>query len=201
MRNKIVIWVVALIFVFGGTSRADVVSLDLFSLGVPTEFYYDTPYWQTNFDLGVTFTQISHVYVRWSGEFTGGLIMNLDTQTTSPVDVGLIAWFSHPVRITSITGGKESYPSSEAFNYQSEIILSPSENWADIIDGTGTFSIENNYPIFIPESHYVFVEHGSVAPSSATLVIDGIVTPEPSTLVIFGVALPIFRCFTTRRKI
>ncbi len=113
MRNKIIIWLVALIFVFGGTSRAENVQLDLFGLGMPAGFNMNSPYWQTNFDLGVTFTQISHVYIDWSGAITGGLAVYYRGQQPFPLDVGVYAGlgFNPDLRITEIWGGAASYPS------------------------------------------------------------------------------------------
>lgn len=188
-------------------SRAEIISLDLLAQGCPTEWQYDTPCWQTDFDLGVSFSEISHVYVDWSGELTGSLVETwyMGSQTTQqiPMDMGLIAGFDS-MRRTSIYGGKEDYPDSVTFNYQSEIVLWPSTifpDWTDILDGTGTFSFHSSYvgEIHDPEVYLIFLDYGSVTLTSAALVIDGVLVPEPSSLVLFCLALPIIMIFAKRK--
>ena len=67
----------ALMCLYSVPTRADTVQLDLLSLGCPTELTSDTAggplYWQKDFDLGVTFSEISHVSIDWSGGITAGL--------------------------------------------------------------------------------------------------------------------------------
>ncbi len=172
-------------FSSAGISRAEMISLDLLAQGCPTEWHFDTPQWQTDFDLGVTFSEISHVYVDWSGEFTASLIEELHSHATQPNDVGFRAWFSNPRRSTEIFGGAENYPNSVTFNYHSEIVLDHSENWADIYDGKGMFSIQ--YIDSFIWQIYGFVEHGSITLNSATLVVDGVVVPEPMSFVTLAI--------------
>ena len=206
MRNKIVIGVMGVLLYAGGLSRADVVQLDLSTLGMPANFNHDLSYWQTNFDLGVTFTQISHVYINWSGEITGGLAQDVDPITHHligdpyPLKVGPYAYLSgYPYnRIVSAYGGQTNYPLSEVFNLQSEFTLSGTANWTDLLDGKGILGIGHSgyFPVL---DGAVILDYGSTRLDSAVLVVDGTVVPEPATLAIFGVALPIFRYFTRRK--
>ncbi len=194
MRNKIVIWVAALIFVFGGTSRADVVQLNLFSLGMPTNFNDSSLSWQANFDLGVTFTQISHVYIDWSGEITGGMAIPNPPASPNPVPApaGIYTSLrsSNPflVRMTEVYGGVATYPAPELFALTSEIDGDGS-NWSDLLDGQGAIGIGYTEIIM---SDGAYTEHGSVSLTKATLVVDGTVIPEPASLLLLalGVAGP-----------
>ena len=196
LRLLFVLMALVAFFSSAGISRAEIITFDLLEQGCPTEWYHDTPHsWQTDFDLGVTFSEISHVYVDWSGEFKGSLVeiydLNAPEPYQIPIDVGLEAKFDF-MRYTSIRGGKENYPTSEDFNYLSEIRLWPFpgwQDWSDILDGIGTFSIEIRPPMFaIPEIlGYSFIESGSVSLSSATLLIDGVIVPEPTSFVTIAI--------------
>jgi hypothetical protein len=193
MRNKIVIGVVALIFVFVGTGRAETVSLDLSTLGIPTNFNHNSSYWQTNFDLGVTFTEISHVHIDWSGEITAGLARHVDPTTHLPIgdpfplEVGPYAYMSgYPyTRIVSAHGGQTSYPLPEVFNLQSEFVLSGTANWSDLLDGKGILGVGlSGYLPVLDQA--VIIEYGSFSLDSAVLMVDGTVVPEPGTLMLLG---------------
>ncbi|MFA6187059.1 MAG: hypothetical protein WC770_07615 [Phycisphaerae bacterium] len=199
MRDKIVILVLGVLLCYGGLSRADIVSLDLFSLGCPTEFNNNSPSWQTNFDLGVTFTQISHVYIDWSGEITAGLQTYMGSGVSTPLEEGVGAYIgtSPNHRYTGVLGGGTTYPVPEPFDQLSELV-SGIMPWSELFDGQGTIRIARRGVGGIPE--IIILQRGSTALNSATLIIDGTVAPEPCTFALFGFALPILRAFS-RRKI
>lgn len=100
---------VVVVFGFAGVAGADVVEVNLFDLGCPAEFNWDTQYWQKDFDLGVEFVEINSVYMDWSGEITAGLAINYsDPCNPFPVGVGIYAGLSYPpLRRTEIGGGKQ----------------------------------------------------------------------------------------------
>ncbi|MFA6426787.1 MAG: hypothetical protein WCW64_11505 [Phycisphaerae bacterium] len=180
-------------------SRADIVSLDLFSLGCPIEFNNNSPSWQTNFDLGVTFTQISHVYIDWSGEITGGLAQHYDWQTGEligpyPLDVGIEAYLGRNphARLTDVYGGEATYPSPETFDGLNEFTISGTTTWSDMLDGTGNIWIEYTEFGFL-FSGGGYVQHGSVNLDSATLVVDGTLIPEPTSILLLVMGVGIFR--------
>jgi hypothetical protein len=194
MRTKIFILTAVLIFAFAGFGRAEIVTLDLFSLGMPTTFNPASPphWWQTNFDLGVTFTQISHVYINWSGEITGGLGIYQPGQQPFPIDVGVYAsfGFNPDLRRTEIWGGAESYPSPYTFDQQNEFTLEGTTTWSDLLDGKAKITI--GYTAFnFTEGGYT--QYGSVALNAATLVVDGIVTPEPASVLLFTAGMGVLR--------
>ncbi len=57
----LVVVVIALGFVW--MAGADIIELDLFTISCNGTYDYDSQYWASYFDLGVNFTEISHVYV------------------------------------------------------------------------------------------------------------------------------------------
>ena len=93
-----------------GSSQATIVELDLLSLGCPTEFNFDSTYWQTDFDLGVTFIEITNVYMDWSGAITAGLAIDYDNLNEPyPLHVGLLAGLGGTPyeRFAQVWGGRQ----------------------------------------------------------------------------------------------
>jgi hypothetical protein len=85
-------------------------------------------------------------------------------------------------------GGETTYPDPEPFDCLSEIELSGTSTWSDILDGQGAVTI--GYTEFLmSEGHYV--EHSTVVLDSATLVVDGAIVAEPATvfLLAFGTVI------------
>ena len=190
MRKKLLVMTTILIFGLGGMAGADTVQLDLLSLGCPTEFNFDLSGWQQDFDLGITFTEISHVYIDWSGGITAGLTQ-INNQQPFPENVGILADLgSNPwARLTSIYGGQATYPATEFFNGQNEFIKGEwdeESTWSDLFDGKGTILLEYNEYI-IQDGGYV--QHGSIILDSATLVVEGTIVPEPATIFLLGLGV------------
>ncbi len=52
LRKEIITILLALMLFMVCPVRADIVEVNLFDLGCPTEFNWDAQYWQTDFDLG-----------------------------------------------------------------------------------------------------------------------------------------------------
>ena len=185
MKKKVLITILGILLFCAGTTLADTVELDLFTLGCPTEFAFNSPQfgWEKDFDLGVTFTEISHIYIDWSGGITGGLAVD-DYGAPGepfPLDVGIIASMSYP-RLSEIWGGETTYPEPEPFDCLSEIPPGTSA-WADLLDGEGTIIID--YTEFVFGGNGGYIEHGSVTLDRATLVVDGVVVPEPASILLF----------------
>jgi hypothetical protein len=189
MRKEIIAVVIA--FAFVGIGKADIVELDLFTLGCPSTYDYDSPSWTSDFDLGVTFLEISHVYIDWAGEITGGLAEDDSNPDPFPIDVGLLAYLGTPLnwRHTSVWGGEGSYPDAEPFYLQSEFVYG-SMPWSELFDGQASISIEYD-KVIIEGGGYL--EHGSVDLTSATLVVDGLIVPEPATLLLLALGSLISR--------
>jgi len=186
MRKIILTILVAVVLDFGGMADADVVELDLFSLGCPTGFDFNSPYWMADFDLGVVFTEITNVYIDWSGEITAGLAILYDNPNEPfSLDVGIGASLggSPYPRFAQVWGGEATYPDPEPFDHLSEFELLGTTTWSDLLDGQGTITI--GYTEFIMLFGR-YVEHGFVNLTKATLVVDGVIVPEPATFLLMG---------------
>lgn len=175
---------VVLILSFFGIARADIVELDLFSIGCPTEFDHDSPYWQTDFDMGTSFIEISHVYMDWSGEITAGLATDPTKPGPQPfpLDVGIYASLTYP-RITDVWGGEATYPKPESFDCLSEI---QAMSWSDLLDGKGIISL--GYEELVGP-YLTYVEHGSISLDRVILRVDGVIVPEPTTLLFLMIGM------------
>jgi hypothetical protein len=174
--------IVTAVLVLGTGVFGDIVQLPLNCAGT---YDINTPAWTSNFDLGVTFSEISHVYIDWSGEITAGLaIYYSDPCNPFPLEVGIYAGFYPPFRFAEIWGGEESYPAPEPFDSISEI--KPS-TWLDLLDGEGTIIIQYEELAWAFEVYGgKYIEHGSVMLNDATLIVEGTVIPEPTTILLLS---------------
>lgn len=183
--SKIVQIIVFIVAVTSASAGADIVELDLFTLGCPSTYDYDSPYWTSDFDLGVTFTEIFHVYIDWSGEITGGLAVDdSNPDEPFPIDVGIGAYLESPPnwRHTTRWGGAATHPDAEVFDVQSEFVYGTMP-WSELFDGEGTITIEYKELVIL---NGTYVESGSVFLNSATLVVDGTIVPEPASILLLA---------------
>jgi len=186
MERIIRVWVVlAVLGVFAGGPQADgaIVEMELDCAG---EYGLGTEPWSLDFDLGVEFTEISHVFMDWSGEITGALIeYDYERGVFYPWDASLLGYLgSNPgARIADVYGGAETYPGPEAFDGLSEFGGYGLTSWSDLRDGQGTILIEYNALSIIDAR---IIETGSVMLMSATLVVEGTLVPEPMTVLLLG---------------
>ena len=65
-----------IVLALAGLSAGDTIELPL--TGCSGFYDVNTPAWTMDFDLGVTFSEISHVYIDWSGEISAGLRQGID---------------------------------------------------------------------------------------------------------------------------
>ena len=161
--------------------NADIVQLPL---DCPSHYDFNSPYWTADFDLGVTFSEISHVYIDWAGEITGGLAILYDNPSEPfPIDVGVYASLgSNPFLLrTTVWGGEATSPDPKPFDLQSEFELVGGSTWSDLLDGQGSIVI--GYTEVVLQDG-LYVQSGSVLLSGATLVVDATIVPEPCTLVL-----------------
>jgi len=181
MKTAIITVVIA-ITLLGASSLAEA---DIFELPLAAEGEYDfnSPYWTADFDLSVTFTDISNVYIDWAGEITAALVIFDDNpgMDPAPFGVGIVAAIGTPPnwRHTGVvSGGGAAYPEPEPFDLRSEFEFGTMP-WSELFDGQGTIGIEYTEPIIFG----TYVEHGSVVLNSATLIVDGVPVPEPATFL------------------
>lgn len=175
-----------LIWGFAGIAKADIVKLNLFDLGCPTEFNFDSPYWQTEFDLGVTFIEISNTYMEWSGEVTAGLGVNLEPPVSQPfpLEDGIIAWLEGDPwpHFADFYGGETTYPNPEVFDEWSKFDAWGT-TWSYLLGGQGTISVG-----FAVKGGLVgYIEYGFVELEKINLVFEGRVVPEPATILFIAV--------------
>jgi len=183
MGKNVAISALVVLLVITGADAA-IVELPL---GAEGRYDCNSPYLQTDFDLGVAFTEISNVYIDWSGEITGGLATDpmIPGPQPFPIDVGLHASLgSNPwPRFTDVYGGEATYPEPEGFDFQSEFGLPGATTWSDLLDGQGTISIGH---VVLGGPYLTYVEFGFVGLSSAILVVEGTPVPEPATILLSG---------------
>jgi hypothetical protein len=158
---------------------------DVFELPLNCAGFYDinTPAWTMDFDLGVTFSEISHVYIDWSGEIRGALAESYyNPGNPYPLDEGIDAYLgSNPSpRLTEVWGGQETYPALEPFDQISTFTLYHSSSWSDLFDGKGTIMID--YEGLRGTGDWYYIERGSITLNNATLIFEGTIIPEPTSL-------------------
>jgi hypothetical protein len=177
---------VAVLLLFTVAAYGDVISLPL--NGSAGFYDINTPTWTYNFDLGVTFSQISHVYIDWSGEITGGQEQWMNNPTLMTIDGTLIAYLgAYPqLRGASVSGGKSTFPASDPFDVQTTFsILYGSNTWDNLLDGKENISIDL-YSSFKTIPEIKIIDYGRVVLNDATLIVEGTIVPEPTTLMLFG---------------
>jgi len=160
-------------------AMADIVELPLAAEG---EYDPESGEWTADFDLGVSFTDISHVYIDWAGEFMAALVSDMVAPDPYPFDVGIYASLgANPdPRKAKVLGGEPTYPDPKPFDLVSELELEPTSTWSDLLDGSGTIIIDYMDLASTGNIH----DSGYVAITSATLVVDGTPVPEPATLLL-----------------
>lgn len=125
---------------------AGIIQLDLFSLGCPTVFSSNSPSWQTDLNLGVTFSQISKVYINWSGTIVAEKVYPSATpETTLPVNGKFIVRLDG-ANANYISAGAATYPSPESFESQTQLNFEsyvPNEIIVRFADGTITNAQRN----------------------------------------------------------
>jgi len=189
-RAMLMIVATALVLAISVPADATIIEVPLDCAGV---YEASTGPWTTEFDLGVEFTEISHVYIDWSGAITGGLAVDgSNPDEPFPMDVGIGAYLESAPnwRHTTHWGGAETYPEAEAFDVESEFIYG-SMPWSELFDGRGVITIEYNEAIIVGGT---YVEGGSVLLDSARLVVDGTIVPEPTTVALLSVGVICLRC-------
>ena len=188
-RKEIITILVVIVLSFAGVARADIVELDLFSIGCPTEFNWDTQYWQTDFDLGIEFVEIDSVYMDWSGEITAGLAIlydNPDEPFPKEVGIGASLGGSPYPRFARIFGGEATYPVPEPFDCLSEFELLGTTTWLDLLDGQGATLIQ--YKEYVIVDGY-YIEHGFINLDRAILRVEGVIVPEPATVLLLTMGI------------
>ena len=181
MKQNVII--ICMLAILGLAPQSEAVIVELPLDGAVGTYQGPGPsYWETNFDLGVTFSQITNVHIDWSGEIMAPTVTDTPGGTPVPIELGIIAGLtgSPYSRFAIWRGGEDTYPAAEPFAELSRFTLEGTANWNDLLDGTGRILIAPDYLITPGQ----YVDHGYIQLDSATLVIDGTLVPEPATIAL-----------------
>jgi len=181
MKKKIPVILLVVLSLCGGRfAGATIIEYPLNCAG--TYSFNDS--WETDFELGVEFVYISHVYIDWSGEITAGRAVYRDEPDNPfPKDVGIsiIIGNAPSWRYHTFWGGASSYPDPEPFTITSEITKG-SMFWSELFDGE---KITITYKQWLMSDGW-YVESGTVTINDAKLVIDGGLVPEPMSILLLA---------------
>lgn len=154
------------------------------------EGFYDlnSPYWHSSFDLGVSFTEITDIYIEWSGTITAELVGIIGIPGSFPHDAtfeaSLYGLELDPYYYTGwadVCGGKATYPEPEPFDVQSPFT---DEGWSMLLEGRGHVEVLLGDAL-LPTVSYI-IEYPSGYIYSATLVFEGTLVPEPATVLLLA---------------
>ncbi|NIP52391.1 MAG: hypothetical protein GWN67_09830 [Phycisphaerae bacterium] len=119
------IFEISFLFITFVITSADAAIVEL-PLAAEGRYDVNSVHWEMDFDLGITFTEISHVYIDWSGEMMAGLAIDHTTPGPQPfpLDVGLHASLgSNPwPRLTDVYGGKQLIQSRKVLTYRVSLV-------------------------------------------------------------------------------
>ncbi len=188
MPSKSALLLIVALFVT--TAGADVVEYDLNCDG----YYWLDRSWSTNFDLGVTFSEISHIYLHWEGSITAA---EFEPIFPNPIfepyyDGRFIAYIrdfgsSTSLASKNVSAGEDTAPNPEPFDLQSLFSIS---DYSPLLDGTGSIKInfQQTYPLewYFEPPIVALVSNASGQLDSAKLVFEGVIVPEPITILLFG---------------
>lgn len=165
-------------------TRADIVELPLACTGE----YSFLQTWSTQFDVGVAFTEISSIYMNWSGEITAKEILPGGTAdglfTASLYESDPHSYFGHAY----IQGGSATHPDPEPFDTQS---MFSNEGWSPLLDGQARIQIMLSNVSHPLDAGTLSLPSGTL--DSATLVIEGQPIPEPGILSMLLLGIGIVR--------
>ena len=177
-----IITLVVLLSIAG--ANADIVELPLAAEGE----YASSETWTMDFDLGVTFLDISHVYIDWAGEITGEETMHagvIDAQFVATLyELNPHDYFGRAY----VQGGADMYPDPEPFGLQSPF---NGQDWTMLLDGKASIEIwfgATSHPLDV-----ISLSVPSGALDSATLVVEGNIIPEPATFFLLALGGLLFR--------
>jgi len=142
--------------------------------------------WTTDFDIGVTFTEISNIYIDWSGSIRAEFVEDLVTSDRFPMDAQFIADLYDLVTHdfcgrASLRTGAATYPNPEPFDLQSTF---SNGGWSMLLDGQGT--IEIGFWGVVRPGTYITIEEPIGQLNSATLIFEETLDPEPATLFLLA---------------
>ena len=158
-----------------------VADMHTYPLNCAGTYYENSGAWIHNFDLGVTFTEITQVSIQWSGEMEAATV----TPPFEYIDVGIgvsIGDVTPYYRSASVWAGAGAYPDPEEFDCTSVISAATiTTDWSSLLDGVEEICISYSETIFVSRS---YLHHGRAILDDATLIIEGTIVPEPISLTV-----------------
>jgi len=182
-------------------ANADIVEYDLNCEGS----YTVGKNWTADFDLGIIFSEISHIYIDWSGSIKATKfepiyfpIPGFEPYYDGYFRAELYEFnSSSSLAHRSVYRGEKTAPNRETFDLQSEFNLS---NYSPFLDGVGSIKIKfrRTHPLLwyadIPVIRIVSDASGQL--DSAKLIFDGTIIPEPAAFFLLA-----FGSLTLRKKL
>ena len=175
MEKIIFVLVAVILFIHATPSQAAIFEVPLACEGE----YILSDTWNTDFNLGTAFTEITNVYISWSGEITASqdwLFVVAYQFVASLYELNPHDYYSRAY----VMGGVDTYPDAEPFNLES---VFDNDDWSLLLDGQSSIEIS-----FWDTIHPLGSDgnDGTGTLNPATLVIEGNVVPEPGTVLLFG---------------
>jgi hypothetical protein len=182
-----------LVLIIGTGVFGDTIELPLNCAGA---YDINTPFWTMDFDLGVTFSEISNIYVNWSGAITAEIAYeshNPNNTFPLPGEFLLRFYNSHPTGpfdyapgYADMLKGVDTYPAPEPFDSNTVPYFS-SGYLSELLDGKASVSLLFNKSPRYEFTYTLINPRGQL--DSATLIFEGTIVPEPSTILLLAFGL------------
>ncbi len=180
MKKMIVVMAATFLFGISSLANGEILEIEL-DCGGEYDLFDN---WIMNLDLGVSFTEISNIYIDWSGEITGELSTFAGNEYPTIGVFSLLLYKMDPhvdlLAHTSVSGGLATYPEPEFFDTVQSLT---NDGWETFYDGSAMAEINfNRGPRF---GDFVVVPSSGVL-NSAKLIVEGTLIPEPTSLLLIA---------------
>lgn len=169
---------VLLLLLMAQFAVADIVTYPLSCAGTYDE---NSSEWSTQFDLGVTFTEITQVSIQWSGTMEAALVALPGRMEVWDAIISASLWFHPGYAFATAEAGAATDPDPEPFDCASIFTDLDESEIATLLDGTGEIHIGYESHIFSLDAGG-YLNHGEILLNDATLVFEGTVVPEPMSM-------------------
>ncbi len=182
MRKVILLMIVVILFMHAMPAQSAIIEVPLACDGE----YVLSDTWTTDFNLDTSFTDITNVYISWSGDITAsqGMLGVVPNQfVASLYELDPHDYFSRAY----VMGGVDSYPDAKPFDLDS---VFGDDDWSLLLDGQCSIEIWFG-GTFQPLGSGGNDGTGTLSP--ATLVIEGNIVPEPASILLVSLGILLLR--------